>query len=204
MNGYEVVTELEVVLKSGYYKPFLGYEIVGWFVDEIIKLENEMTFYFKNTRKDIIMTQEVKGSFENNNHCRFCKNEKTDNKVRDHCHLTRKYRGSAHSECNINVKQSQSNFVSVILHDFFKYDCHLFFKSLVDEKKDKIIFKIIPKTNEEQISVTYGCIKYVDSYRLLSSSLDKLVETLVDDSHKSPKNLEKGIVGERNVLNTVN
>ena len=75
--------------------------------------------------------------------------EKIINKFRDHCHLTGKYRGSAHSESNINVKQSQSNFISVILHDFIKYDCHLFFKPLADEKKDKIIFKIIPKTNEE-------------------------------------------------------
>ena len=52
-------------------------------------------------------------------------------------------------------------------------------------------FKIIPKTNEEYISVTYGCIKFIDSHRLLSSSLDKLVETLVDDSHKSLKNLKR-------------
>ena len=63
MNGYEVVTELEVVLKSGYYKPFLGYENVGWFVDESFKLENKMNFYIKNTRKDIIMTQGVSGNF---------------------------------------------------------------------------------------------------------------------------------------------
>ena len=48
--------------------------------------------------------------------------------------------------------------------------------------------KIIPKTNEEYISLTYGCIKFADSYRFLSSSLDKLVETLVDNSQNSPKN----------------
>ena len=27
-----------------------------------------------------------------------------DVKLRDHCHITGKYRGSAHGNCNINVK----------------------------------------------------------------------------------------------------
>ena len=44
-NGYEIVSELEDVLKTGYHKSPLGYEIVDWFVDEIFKLENKMNFY---------------------------------------------------------------------------------------------------------------------------------------------------------------
>ena len=47
----------------------------------------------------------------------------------------------------------------------------MFFKTLVDKKKDKVKFDIVPKTNEEYISVTYGCIRFIDSYRFLSSSL---------------------------------
>ena len=39
LNGYEIVPELEDVLKSGYYKSPLGYDNVDWFVDEVIKLE---------------------------------------------------------------------------------------------------------------------------------------------------------------------
>ena len=58
----------------------------------------------------------------------------------------------------------------------------MFFKKLVDKKKDKVDFDIIPKTNEEYIPVTYGCIRFVDSYRFLSSGLDSLVKKLdVDD-----------------------
>ena len=41
----------------------------------------------------------------------------------------------------------------------------MFFKKLVDLKKDKVKFKIIPKTNEEYIAVKYGCIRFIDSYR---------------------------------------
>ena len=59
-----------------------------------------------------------------------------------------------------------------------------FFKKLVDLKKDKVKFKIIPKTNEEYISVKYGCIRFIDSYRFLSESLDKLVKNLDENDFK--------------------
>ena len=56
LNGYHIISELENVLKSGYHKSPLGYDNVDWFVDEVIKLENKMAFYFKNTNKDFIVT----------------------------------------------------------------------------------------------------------------------------------------------------
>ena len=60
----------------------------------------------------------------------------------------------------------------------------MFFKRLVDLKKDKVKFRIIPKTNEEYIAVKYGCIRFIDSYRFLSESLDKLVKNLDEDDFK--------------------
>ena len=51
---------MEDVLESGYYESPLGYDNVDWFVKEVIKLEKKMAFYFKNTKKDIIMTQKMK------------------------------------------------------------------------------------------------------------------------------------------------
>ena len=182
LNGYYIICELEDVLESGYYESPLGYDNVDWFVKEVIKLENMMAFYFKETKKDIIMTKENEEDFKNNNICRFCEKEIVSDKVRDHCHLKGKHRGPAHNTCNINVKQKDSNFIPFAFHNFSNYDCHMFFKKLVDLKKDKVKFKIIPKTNEEYITVKYGCITFIDSYRFLSESLDKLVKNLdVDD-----------------------
>ena len=128
LNGYYIISDLEDVLKSGYYESPLGYDNVDWFVKEIIKLENKMAFYFKNTKKDIIMKKENEEDFKNNNICRFCEKNIESDKVRDHCHLTGKYRGPAHSNCNINVTQKQSNFIHFIFHNFSNYDCHTFFK----------------------------------------------------------------------------
>ena len=110
-----------------------------------------MTFNFKNTNKDIIMTEEDEEDYGNNNICRFCEKGIIDNKVRDHCHLTGKNKGVAHNTCNINVTQDQSNFIPFVFHNFSNYDCHMFFKKLVNKKNDKVKFDIIPKTNEEYI-----------------------------------------------------
>ena len=78
----------------------------------------------------------------------FVKKIQSD-KVRDHCHLTGRYRGPAHSNRNINVTQDQSNFIPLIFHNFSNYDSHMFFKKLVNKKNDKVKFKITPKTDEE-------------------------------------------------------
>ena len=52
--------------------------------------------------------------------------------------------------------------------------------------------------------MTNGCIRFIDSYRFLSSGLDSLVKTLVDNSNKTLKNLKKEIVGSDEILNIVN
>ena len=140
---------------------------MDWYVYEVIKLEIKMAFYFKNTNKDIIMIQEDKEDVETKNTCRLCEKEIISDKVRDHCHLTGKYRGPAHNTCNKNVKQKDSIFITLAFHNFSNYDCHMFFKKLVDLKNDEVKSDIIPKTNASYLSVTYGCIRLIDSYRIL-------------------------------------
>ena len=73
------------------------------------------------------MTEEDEEDFENSNNCRFCEKVDIDNKDRDHCHLTGKYRGPAHNKCNINVTQQQHKFIQFIFHNFSNYNCHMFF-----------------------------------------------------------------------------
>ena len=75
---------------------------------------------------------------------------------------------------------------------------------MVDKKNNKVNFDIIPKTNEKCISVTYGCIRFIDSYQFSSSSLYSLVKTLVDSSQKTLKDLKEEIVDNDEIVNTVN
>ena len=72
LKGYHIESEVEGVLKSGYYKSQLGYKNVDWFVNELINLEEKMAFFFLNTNKDIIMTKKVGEDFKSNSICRFC------------------------------------------------------------------------------------------------------------------------------------
>ena len=75
-----------------------------------------MAFYFKNTKKDIVMTEDDEEDYRKNNICRFCERKILSDKVRDHCHLTGKYRGPAHNTCNINVKQKDTICILHHLH----------------------------------------------------------------------------------------
>ena len=99
---------------------------MDWYVNEVIKLENKMAFYFKNTKKDIVMTEDDEKDYRNNIICRFCEKEILSDKVRDHCHLTCRYRGPAQNTCNINIKQKNSNFIPFVFHISSNYDCHNF------------------------------------------------------------------------------
>ena len=72
LNGYHILSELEDVLKSGYYKSPLGYKYVDRFVNEVTIIENKMAFYFKNTKKVIIITEKDNENFRNDNSRTLC------------------------------------------------------------------------------------------------------------------------------------
>ena len=181
-----------------------GNDNKDWFVDEVRKIGNKMIFYFKSTNKVIIITQADEEDYRNNKTCQFCEKHFESDKVRDLCHLKGRYRGPAHNICINNVTQDQSNFIPFIFHNYSDYDSNMFFKKLVEKKNDKVKFDIIPKTNEKYISVTYDCIRFIDSYRFLSSSLDSLVKIIVKNSNKTLKNLKIEIVDNDEILNIVN
>ena len=59
----------------------------------------------KHFNKNLIMSAENEERFESSNKCWICDKlfAVGDNNVRDYCHRTRKYRGSAHWNCNVNL-----------------------------------------------------------------------------------------------------
>ena len=56
--------------------------------------------------KNLIMTEEEENLFQKSNSCWICKKfiDNDEEKVRDHCHITGKFRGVAHWNCNINLQ----------------------------------------------------------------------------------------------------
>ena len=50
------------------------------------------------------MTNEHEEIYKNSNICWICNKELNTEKVRDHCHVTGKFRGAAHNKCSINLR----------------------------------------------------------------------------------------------------
>ena len=69
-------------------------------------------------------------------------------KVRDHCHYTGKFRGAAHSICNLNYKVPQE--IPVKIHNGSKYDYHFLIKELAEEFKGE--FECLRENTEKYIS----------------------------------------------------
>ena len=70
--------------------------------------------------------EEDEKHFRDKDICRLREKNFEADEVRDQCHSTGKYRGPAHSNCNINVQQKQNKFIPFVFHNFSNYDCHPF------------------------------------------------------------------------------
>ena len=91
----------------------------------------------------------------------FKKKFKNGRKVRDHCHYTGKYRGAAHSKCNLAYKTPKH--IPVVFHNLSKYDAKHFIKDLAKKFRNSGI-SVIAKNYEEYISFSVKVVvgSYVD------------------------------------------
>ena len=162
---------------------YRGKDAVNKFVKSIL---NEYNYCKKIMRKyfckNLITSAEKNELFEMTNICWICDKliENTDNKVRDHCHITGKYRGAGHYSCNINLKITKN--VPVIFYNLKGYDSHLIFKKL---SKFNVKISVIPNGLEKYMAVTINNnLFFIDSMQFMNSSLDKLVKNLSDKDFK--------------------
>ena len=127
------------------------------------------------------MTIEDENNYQNSQDCWIC-NEKLDkDKVRDHCHITGKYRGAAHSQCNLKLKIPKK--LPIIFHNLEGYDGHLIFREL--NKFKDIDIQVIPKSSEKYMSIIINKnIIFLDSLQFYKGSLDSLAGNLQDSDFK--------------------
>ena len=69
--------------------------------------------------KNLLMTEKEEYLFQQINNCWICKKliDNKDEKVRDNCHITGKFRGAAHWDCNINFQLTKK--IPVIFHNYY-------------------------------------------------------------------------------------
>ena len=87
------------------------------------------------------MTKEEETLFQKSKNCWICKKfiNNDEEKVRDHCHTTDKFRCAAYRNCNVNSQPTEK--VAVIFHNLGGYDSHLVFNEL---DKFDVKIKVIP------------------------------------------------------------
>ena len=185
-NGLFVINKInDMPIEMGYYKSTFGGNNVTWFLNKINSIEFQMSEFFKQNLKPKFTIKSEK-LFLKADICWLCDINfvNINEKVRHYCKMTGRYLGAAHQSCiDYVIKTNQHKFVPVLYHNFSKYDCHMFFNELINAKAHKKNLTTIARTNEEYMSVNYSCIKFLDSMRFLTASLEKLTESLKDDDY---------------------
>ena len=198
---------------DGVYKPklvsYTGEDAAQKFVD---MLEVDIREITSIRDKKMLFGKKEKEQFGKETKCWICNVKFVDDvenyKVRDHCHLTGRYRGAAHKKCNFLYRKP--NFTPVVFHNLSGYDSHLFVKNLgcSDGSID-----CIPNNEENYISFTkkiqvgsytkkvknekgetkeetkplHHQIRFIDSFKFMSTSLVKLVNNLSKDAFVNVK-----------------
>ena len=180
-------------------------------MDKFIKwLEEDVKAIANIKPKKMIFTEEDKKQFNKSKICWICDEPLKDDKVRDHCHYTGRYRGPAHNSCNLKYRKPKS--ISVFFHNLTGYDSHLFIKKL-GSSNEKENIDCIPNNAEKYISFSKSIkvgeykdkktgevrdktfkIIFKDSFKFLPASLETLVNNLPKDAFK---NLERYYTREK-------
>ena len=151
------------------------------------EVKNCQSIIRDNFNKPLKMTNEDEESFQKATHCHICekKYRVDDVPVRDHCHVTGKYRGSAHQTCNLKLQISAEKIkIPVIFHNLKGYDSHFIMNELgelIKKGEENIKINVIAQNAEKYMAFYIGKhLSFIDSFAFMSSSLDKLAGNLED------------------------
>ena len=156
----------------------------------------------KHFNKPLKMTKEDEKDFQKAIKCHICEQQYTDKdiRVRDHCHITGKFRGSAHQDCNLKLRIKPDNIkIPVIFHNLRGYDSH-FIMQQIGKIAKKHTYKnnrgkechmninCIPNNMEKYLAFMLGNhLVFLDSLQFMNSSLDNLIKNLPDEAFKYTK-----------------
>ena len=192
-SGYSIFTSCsfdESKNKINYYR---GDDCMKKFCKDLREHATKIINYEKKNMVPLTTNEEI--NYNKQKTCYICNNDKKQQKVRDHCHYTGKYRGVAHNICNLRYKVPKE--IPVVFHNGSTYDYHFIIKELVKEfeanfdclgeNTEKYITSSVPlkkKIDNKDLEINYK-IKFIDSFRFMSSSLSKLVDNLSEGIHNN-------------------
>ena len=158
------------------------------FFEELHKLEKRIMKHVLYADKPMRMTPADVVQFGAATCCMYCGDPfAVADKVRDHDHVTGKFRGAACRHCNLQVQLRK--VVPVFLHNGKGYDFHLLLAALpsIDRTYRRMDGTVkersldgIAENSEKFKTFTYGMFRFSDSCAHLPSSLGKLLTNLPD------------------------
>ena len=173
-------------------------------LEEVKYCKKVMKTFFN---KPLKMTKDDEEEFKKAKECNICNKKYTDKdiRVRDHCHITGKYRGSAPQECNLKLRVNPEEIkIPVIFHNLRGYDSHFImqeigaivkkytYKNNKGEEQQTNI-NAIPNNMEKYMAFMLGShLTFIDSFQFMNSSLEKLVSNLPRESLKYTSQKFKG------------
>ena len=107
------------------FKSYTREDDVYSFVNDMIEESNSCTDIMKkHFNKELVMTKKDNEDFESSTKCCTFDDDYLEGnvKLRDHCHITKQFRGFARGDCNINVKLNHK--IPIVFHNLKEYDSH--------------------------------------------------------------------------------
>ncbi len=119
-------------------------------------------------------------------YCHICEGPLLNDRVLDHDHVSGRFLGIAHEQCNLERKEPQK--IVVMSHNFTGYDSHYIVREFGKEdiKKHTENLRAIPVNTQKFKTITWNCFQMIDSAAFLPDSLEKLVGILVESNHDFP------------------
>ncbi|KAK3747985.1 hypothetical protein QZH41_003960 [Actinostola sp. cb2023] len=157
---------------------YRGEDAVDEFLESLQKEEQRI----ETLLEDIVpmqLTPLEEDRFQHATLCHICKDELGADRVRDHCHVTGKFRGAAHNACNLNFQFTGRIPVILIMQGLGKI-------------KNKPI-NCIPNNIEKYLSFSIGNLDFIDSLQFMNTSLEKLVCNLAKEGDNKFSILKKYI-----------
>lgn len=167
-------------------------------ISELLKyLETErkrVLRILKNAKEPIDMEDEDIFQHLETDHCEICQKFYFDDKLfpeakmRDHCHLSGKYRFALCNACNLKHAVYKKEIIC-IFHGLSNYDSHFIIQEL--QRFRSSILKVIPKSSEKFMSFSVGELVFKDSFNFLSERLQILAENLQKKGDSNFQNVNR-------------